>query len=59
MSSESQQSQASSAAQNVANACVTGAIGGVILPGAGLVAGCIGGAITQAVIESVKPSVAK
>lgn len=55
---QTQLTQSQSAMQNIATACVTGALSSLITPGSA-VAGCIGGAIIQASIESLRSSEAK
>ena len=50
--------QTATAIQNIATACVTGALSSLVVPG-GFVGGCVGGAVVQTAIEVARPSVAK
>ncbi|BAZ86085.1 hypothetical protein NIES806_22920 [Dolichospermum compactum NIES-806] len=56
---QSSSSQAQTASQNIASACVTGALSGLIISPVTPLAGCLTGAVVQAGIELVRSSTAK
>ena len=60
MESANQQStQMQTATQNVAAACATGALSGLLISPAAPIAGCVTAAVVQTAIEVLRPSTAK